>query len=844
MLLLSLVLVFTFYQATDADWRSVSDASLVGIDSSLISSVSGITSASACQTKCTSTSDIDGNGTPCKSIVYSSTNSVITCTLYGERIGFNNVYLEPSSGVDSSIYYDRPTDNGADTLGDQIETRINDVGYDSFLGYFREGVQGFVNIDDTSTSDLEVLVSTTTDSVENCAKLCLRQRGVIDDSIGTRCDSFNYNNGQCQLLSVSWDSDHSLQNLDSNAWKYYDRLQGDGCWVTQEGCRSNSDMVGTFEVSTDAYGASIEWEYQCMAQAKEYHENVCDGYVSVATTVFWGGTDGQAVFDSWNSWDFSTGCVIDLGGNCDPDGRNNSRFSGKFRDSIAEEQFNAANNVDACFDRAEIWTDYCNLPSDQAINISFPDTGATYIYPLINCTCDEYGMKLDPSSQIEFCTRNNTDIACWRETQQDFWSYNDVICSDLPDGACPEFDSNDWPIATSSYCWLEDFTCTNKPSGNEYDYIGGTFEVPCSSSLSNTYIPFDDITCETFTIDNCENATQIYHDLCGNDEESSNEQAIAYYLVNGNMFVYPPFEDAADVTLMEGIDSLYAYTKSDTSSYGSVGIGTGRWMAVYHGDSKTYNLRQISIWYEHDDTVSLTMSLYKGEGVTGSVKLETVSIGEYGPTESGGEYIHFPIDNVDMDGQSYYTWQVTATDGSQVNGFIGFGLDYSNGYGDLNWDYAFVLWVEDLKTSTDTLLLAESLSKEEGPWFEVYFIVGLFLFVIWLLLLIFFHFKRNHDAKVEKRKERERQQKIKDNARQKALARNDAEAEFYGDDDKNTGLLDTDDEDEDDDNNHYNTNSNLNDRTNMNNKQAIIEEAPEDVEDDDDDVIVTKGQNK
>ena len=211
-----------------------------------------------------------------------------------------------------------------------------------------------------------------------------------------------------------------------------------------------------------------------------------------------------------------------------------------------------------------------------------------------------------------------------------------------------------------------------------------------------------------------------------------------------------------------------------------------------------------------------------------------VQIGDYGPTEVGGEYVHFPIDNVVLESGTWYTWQLTSTSGNNADGFIGFGLDYGNGYGDLNWDYAFVMWVENLNDNPGTLQLFDKIPKEDGPWFETFFIIALVGFFIWLLVLIGCHFKRKHDQKVEKQEERKRQQEIKKKARQKALARDDADAEYYGDDfeddekDGRVGILDDDDDDDD-----------FNDgRTfKANNKQAVIEED----DDDDDDVVVTKG---
>lgn len=376
----SLVLVFTFYQATDAQWRSVSTVVLYdssGSEYSDTEAPSGIGSLTDCNTSCVASG--------CKSFAYES--QTFTCHLYPTRAGFDGTYLAlEQAGL--WTYYDRPSgivEN--DTLGDQLRQRVANIegdGYRSFLPFFRAGIPGQVSIDDTSTSDLEIMVEYSDISdADSCARLCLRERGVIDEVIGTRCDSFNYgNDGTCQLLSISWDSTHAIESVQTTSVQYYDRLRGEGCWVTQGSCRKYPNLEGTFEVKYDESGSEITYEYQCMAQAKQYHENVCDGYVTNATSVFWGGTDGQAVYDSWNSWDNTTGCVVDLSGGCYPDGNvSDSRFFGTFRDSIAEEQFNAGNNVDACFARAQTWNEYCNLDDSQTISIAFPSTGAVYIYP-------------------------------------------------------------------------------------------------------------------------------------------------------------------------------------------------------------------------------------------------------------------------------------------------------------------------------------------------------------------------------------------------------------------------------------------------------------------------------
>ena len=171
---------------------------------------------------------------------------------------------------------------------------------------------------------------------------------------------------------------------------------------------------------------------------------------------------------------------------------------------------------------------------------------------------------------------------------------------------------------------MDDFACHSKPDGDEYDYIEeGTFEVPCSGD--DVWLPFSDISCAEFTEEHCENATVEYHEVCGNKVEDGVEQAVTFYLVTGNMFIYPEAENPAEQTLMDGLDAKLGYTESDTSKYRRVDINTGRWMAIQNLAGK-YTIRQITVWYEHTETASLSMTLYKGKGVTGSVKLETISV--------------------------------------------------------------------------------------------------------------------------------------------------------------------------------------------------------------------------
>lgn len=389
---------------------------------------------------------------------------------------------------------------------------------------------------------------------------------------------------------------------------------------------------------------------------------------------------------------------------------------------------------------------------------------------------------------------------------------------------------SDWDTDNRTLCFLSGplsagFLCDNG------DY-GSFFEVGCPESLQTENGGCD---YESFNETHCEDAAEFYHTACDNDIDTAEEQAVTFYVPTGGMFVYPNWELPQEETLIKGVDNLLAYTKKTTSDYGSVAIGTGRWMSVYNGAAAQRTLRQIDIWFQHTETVGLSMSFYKGEGVTGSVKLETVSSGEFGPTASGGEYIHFEIDNIVLEPASWYTWQVTSTEGSNDIGSIGFGIDYSNGVGDLTWDYAFVMWIENYDDSAGAMELFEGVSTPDDPWFEPLFIIGLVLLGIWIIFLIVFNINRKRQEEKEKEEERKRQQDIKKRARQKAMARNVADDEFFdedGDPDREHDLLDSDEESDDDDDDHWNGNL----ATSTPNKNAIIEE------EDDDDVVTTKGK--
>lgn len=65
--------------------------------------------------------------------------------------------------------------------------------YDYFQMYYRAGQPGYVNRSDgTSESKYSAIVTMDVDDVEECAMYCTRNRGIIDDDLGTRCVSFNY----------------------------------------------------------------------------------------------------------------------------------------------------------------------------------------------------------------------------------------------------------------------------------------------------------------------------------------------------------------------------------------------------------------------------------------------------------------------------------------------------------------------------------------------------------------------------------------------------------------------------------------------------------------------------
>ena len=68
----------------------------------------------------------------------------------------------------------------------------------------------------------------------------------------------------------------------------------------------------------------------------------------------------------------------------------------------------------------------------QKIKATYADTGEYYLYPISECECDEFGGRIDVSTQRAFCSRNSrTDVACFRygaTGYQEIYEYPDILC--------------------------------------------------------------------------------------------------------------------------------------------------------------------------------------------------------------------------------------------------------------------------------------------------------------------------------------------------------------------------------------------------------------------------------
>lgn len=136
------------------------------------------------------------------------------------------------------------------------------------------------------------------------------------------------------------------------------------------------------------------------------------------------------------------------------------------------------------------------------------------------------------------------------------------------------------------------------------------------------------------------------------------------------------------------------------------------------------------------------------------------------------QYVRFPLTDIDLTSGDEYTWQVTS-DRSDNLGSLGYvrGDGYSDGIGDLAWDYLFVSWIEGTLTESAPLAALDVVIADSRPWFEIYCIMGMVLLVIFIVFLCVLHWKRVHDEKRERKEDRKFQAEL----RQRALIQAEAE---------------------------------------------------------------------
>ena len=136
------------------------------------------------------------------------------------------------------------------------------------------------------------------------------------------------------------------------------------------------------------------------------------------------------------------------------------------------------------------------------------------------------------------------------------------------------------------------------------------------------------------------------------------------------------------------------------------------------------------------------------------------------------QYVRFPLTDIDLTSGDEYTWQVTS-DRSDNLGSLGYvrGDGYSDGIGDLAWDYLFVSWIEGTLTESAPLAALDVVIADSRPWVEIYCIMGMVLLVIFIVFLCVLHWKRVHDEKRERKEDRKFQAEL----RQRALIQAEAE---------------------------------------------------------------------
>ncbi len=113
---------------------------------------------------------------------------------------------------------------------------------------------------------------------------------------------------------------------------------------------------------------------------------------------------------------------------------------------------------------------------------------------------------------------------------------------------------------------------------------------------------------------------EYYHGACENNDNDQTDQCVALYRPTGKMSVYPAFDEPYETSLTKAISDDSAYTPSNISLIRLTPIGSGRYM-TFTAVKSNVDLRQLSIWFYHNSSVGLTLSIYDGEGVTTSVKI-------------------------------------------------------------------------------------------------------------------------------------------------------------------------------------------------------------------------------
>merc|ERR1712190_374206 len=179
-------------------------------------------------------------------------------------------------------------------------------------------------------------------------------------------------------------------------------------------------------------------------------------------------------------------------------------------------------------------------------------------------------------------------------------------------------------------------------------------------------------------------------------------------------------------------------------------------------------------------------TVWSGHGITESVYLGQSSMSVTGTGESA--YVRFPLTDIELTSGDEYTWQVTS-DRSDNLGSLGYvrGDGYSDGIGDLAWDYLFVSWVEGTLTESAPLAALDVVIADSRPWFEIYCIMGMVLLVIFVIFLCLLHWKRVHDEKRERKEDRKFQAELRQRAMLQAEAERNARMgsfdEVHGDED-------------------------------------------------------------